>query len=114
MLQPKVLGRESLWFCSPKLLTPFYLDCVYAQEIHEGIRIAVILLAREKGLGEIKGPERLLVLMKKRFAGLVVVNSDSELTQRDLMHFTHTALVCSNSEERGQPSTGEPHPDLKG
>lgn len=52
--------------------------------------------------------------MKKRLAGLVVVNSDSELTQRDLMHFMHTALVYSNSEERGQASTGEPHPDLKG
>lgn len=62
-----------------------------------------------------KGPERLLILKKKRLAGLVVMNGDSsELTQRDLMDFMHIALVHSNSDRRGWPSTGEPHPDLKG
>lgn len=57
MWQPKVLGRWSLRFCSPKLLTPLYLDCVNVREVHRGFRKAVvILLAREGGLWEIKEP----------------------------------------------------------
>ena len=65
--------EEEVCGLQPKVNDTFFgaEDCIYLQEVHGGIRKAVIPLDGQKGLQKIKARKQ------KRLVGLVAVNSDS-------------------------------------